>query len=175
MTGNTLVPGKASEAELSRMMRQYGPMLVGTCFMLLGDVHLAQDVVQETFIKAYKNMDSFRGAHEGSEKAWLIRIAVNLCRDQQRSKWFRFVDRSTPIETLSLPEQDVSGEAKQLYAAIQTLPAKYREVILLHYYQEMPVSDIASAFHLTQSSIYRRLDKAQQMLKKTLERWDSLG
>lgn len=39
----------------------------------------------------------------------------------------------------------------------------------------MPVSDIASAFHLTQSSIYRRLDKAQQMLKKTLERWDSLG
>lgn len=172
MAGTTLVPGNASEAELSRMMQQYGPMLVGTCTALLGDAHLAQDVVQETFIRAYSGRSSFRGAREGSEKAWLTRIAVNLCRDQQRSKWYRFVDRSTPVESLALPAPDAADEAKQLYAAVQALPDKYREVILLHYYQEMPAEDIAAALRRTPSSIYRRLDKARQLLKKTLERRD---
>lgn len=100
--GNTLVPGKASEAELSRMMETYGAMLTGTCTVLLGDRHLAQDIVQETFIRAYKKMDSFRGERPESEKAWLTRIAVNLCRDERRKKWFRFEDRTIPVEMMTL-------------------------------------------------------------------------
>lgn len=111
--GNTLVPGKASEAELSRMMETYGAMLTGTCTVLLGDRHLAQDIVQETFIRAYKKMDSFRGERPESEKAWLTRIAVNLCRDERRKKWFRFEDRTIPVEmmTLSAPEASGGGTA----------------------------------------------------------------
>lgn len=54
MTGNTLVPGKASETELCRMMDEYSSMLVGICAILLDDRDLAQDVVQETFIRVYK-------------------------------------------------------------------------------------------------------------------------
>ena len=84
MTGNTLVPGKASETELCRMMDEYSSMLVGICAILLDDRDLAQDVVQETFIRVYKKMDSFRGARPESEKAWLTRIAVNLCRDEKK-------------------------------------------------------------------------------------------
>ena len=68
MTGNTLVPGKASETELCRMMDEYSSMLVGICAILLDDRDLAQDVVQETFIRVYKKMDSFRGARPESEK-----------------------------------------------------------------------------------------------------------
>ena len=69
------------------MMETYGATLVGTCTMLLGDKHTAQDIVQETFIRAYKKMDSFRGERPESEKAWLTRIAVNLCRDERRKQW----------------------------------------------------------------------------------------
>ena len=113
--GNTLVPGNACEAELARMIKQYGGMLVGTCTMLLGDADLAQDAVQETFIKAYHRMDSFRSEFEGSEKAWLTRIAVNVCRDHQRSRWFRFVDRRTPIDSLILcPDHIRTPEACEL-------------------------------------------------------------
>ena len=100
MTGKPWEPGEAAEAELVRWMEDYGPMLAGTCTALLRDAHLAQDVVQETFSRAYQHRGRFRG---GSEKAWLTRIAVNLCRDQQRSKWFRLVDRRVPVEELALP------------------------------------------------------------------------
>lgn len=173
--GNTLVPGKASEAELSRMMETYGAMLVGTCTMLLGDRHLAQDIVQETFIRAYKKMDSFRGERSESEKAWLTRIAVNLCRDERRKKWFRFVDRTVPIETMTLSAPEASDEAQRLYAAVQSLPQKYREVILLRFYQGMTVPEIAEILHQADGTIYHKLDRAKKMLKKTLERCEFGG
>ena len=172
MTGKPLIPGCAQEAELVRWMEDYGPMLAGTCTALLRDAHLAQDVVQETFIRAYQHRGRFRG---GSEKAWLTRIAVNLCRDQQRSKWFRLVDRRVPVEELALPAPQSGGTAGQLYAAVQSLPDAYREIILLRYYQDMSMGDIAQALRLTPSSGYRRLQKARQLLKRKLERGDFRG
>ncbi len=173
--GNTLVPGKASEAELSRMMETYGAMLTGTCTVLLGDRHLAQDIVQETFIRAYKKMDSFRGERQGSEKAWLTRIAVNLCRDERRKKWFRFEDRTIPVEMMTLSAPEASEEAQQLYAAVQTLPQKYREVILLRFYQDLTAPEIAEILHQATGTIYHKLTRAQEMLKKRLERCDFGG
>lgn len=168
--GNAKVPGSAREAELARMMRTYGNQLVGLCTGLLRDPMLAQDMVQETFIKAYKHMDSFRGENEGSEKAWLTRIAVNLCRDYQRSRWFRFVDRSVSFDML--PEQSCPVEEShlELYQAITQLPHKYREVILLHYYQELDAGEIAQILGVSLSSVYRRLEKARTKLKDQLER-----
>ena len=168
--GNAKVPGSAREAELARMMQTYGSRLVGLCTGLLHDPMLAQDVVQETFIRAYKNMGSFRGERTQSEKAWLTRIAVNLCRDQLRSRWFRFVDRSVSFDTL--PEQSAPVEERhmELYQAVSQLPHKYREVILLHYYQDMDAAQIARILGVSLSSVYRRLEKARMKLKSQLER-----
>ena len=168
VTGNTLVPGKASETELCRMMDEYSSMLVGICAILLDDRDLAQDVVQETFIRVYKKMDSFRGARPESEKAWLTRIAVNLCRDEKRKSWFRLRERAKSIDMTAIPMEDATEEARELYAAVQALPKKYREVILLYYYQDLTAQEIAAIFHQATGSIYHKLSVAQQMLKKTL-------
>lgn len=165
-------PDEAREAKLCRMMRAYGGMLVGLCTAMLGDAQLAQDVTQETFIKAYYKMDALRAKSDGSEKAWLARIAVNLCRDQRRAKWSRYVDRHVTPEMLPDAANEVNDEDKRLFAAVQALSGKYREVVLLRYYQDLDVSEIAGALALSPSSVYRRLEKAQQRLKKTLERWD---
>lgn len=151
MTGNTLVPGKASETELCRMMDEYSSMLVGICAILLDDRDLAQDVVQETFIRVYKKMDSFRGARPESEKGW-----------------FRLRERAKPIDMTAIPMEDATEEARELYAAVQALPKKYREVILLYYYQDLTAQEIAAIFHQATGSIYHKLSVAQQMLKKTL-------
>lgn len=168
--GSAKVPGSAREAELARMMRTYSHQLVGLCTGLLRDPMLAQDVVQETFIKAYRYMDGFRGEREQSEKAWLTRIAVNLCRDQQRSRWFRFVDRSVSYDTLPERSAPVEETHLELYQAVSQLPQKYREVILLHYYQDMDAGEISQILGVSLSSVYRRLEKARMKLKDQLER-----
>ena len=173
--GNTLVPGKASETELCRMMDEYSSMLVGICAILLDDRHLAQDIVQETFIRAYKKMDSFRGERPESEKAWLTRIAVNLCRDEKRKSWFRLRERAKPIDMTAIPMEDATEEARELYAAVQALPQKYREVILLRFYQDLTAPEIAEILHQATGTIYHKLTRAQEMLKKRLERCDFGG
>ena len=168
--GSVKAPDEAREATLRRMMQAYGGMLVGLCTAMLGDASLAQDVAQETFIRAYYKMDGLRAERAGSEKAWIARIAVNLCRDQRRAKWFRYVDRRVTPEMLPDASGEASDEDRRLFAAVQSLPGKYREVVLLRYYQDMDASEIAASLGINPSSVYRRLEKARQSLKKTLER-----
>lgn len=145
------------------------------CAILLDDRDLAQDVVQETFIRVYKKMDSFRGARPESEKAWLTRIAVNLCRDEKRKSWFRLRERAKPIDMTAIPMEDATEEARELYAAVQALPKKYREVILLRFYQDLTAPEIAEILHQATGTIYHKLTRAQEMLKKRLERCDFGG
>ena len=80
-------PTYSHEEMLAHMVAEYEVILLRTCYMYLHDKALAEDATQETFLKAYKALDSFRG--ESSEKTWLMRIAMNTCRDMKRSAWFR--------------------------------------------------------------------------------------
>ena len=70
-----MVPGSISEEELIRLVDTYSGILLGLCRLTLGDIAMAQDIVQETFLKAWKK----GGFRQGSEKAWLIKVAMNLC------------------------------------------------------------------------------------------------
>ena len=83
---------------LEDLMRRYGDALVRMCCLYLNDASLAQDAAQDTFIKAWRNLGQFRG--ECDERTWLMRIAINTCRDYHRTAWLRHVDRGTPLEAL---------------------------------------------------------------------------
>ena len=83
---------------IEEMIARYGDDILRLCLLYLGDRQLAEDAFQETFVKAWKGRDAFRG--ESSEKTWLSRIAVNTCRDMLRSGWFRLMKRSEPVEAL---------------------------------------------------------------------------
>lgn len=82
MQGNAQVPGRADEQELHRLMDAYSGALMGVCIVLLSDYHQAQDIVQETFVKAWRAGP----LRPETEKAWLIRVAVNawnvICQGQ---------------------------------------------------------------------------------------------
>ena len=82
--------GKASWLE--GIVNQYEQPLLRMCFLYLRDLPLAQDVLQETFLKAYQGYHNFR--QESSEETWLMRIAINTCKDMRKSAWFRYVERS---------------------------------------------------------------------------------
>ncbi len=156
---------------LERLVQEYQGALLRICYLYLKDVTLAEDAVQETFLKAYRRLEDFR--HDSSEKTWLASIAINTCRDMNRSSWSRFLDRRVTPEML--PDAPVSCEEQDevLVLALMELPVKMREVILLYYYQGMNVKDIAEALGIAQPSVSGRLARARRQLRKIMERMES--
>ncbi len=162
-----MVPDGIQEQQLGRMMALYERDLLRMSYVYLHDLALAEDAVQETFVKAYRNLDSFRG--DSSEKTWLMRIAMNTCKDMRRTGWFRFVDRKVSLDNLPEASYDFSAEDDTLTAEIMQLPRKQMEVVLLYYYQGMTVYEVASALDIAVPSVSARLKRAREQLKVVLE------
>ena len=154
----------ADNQALLLMMQQYGAHVVGLCTLLLKDAHLAQDVAQETFIRAWKQGN----LRQETEKAWLTRVAVNLCRDEQRSRWFRHVDRRITPEELPL-QADAPDTDSDLLDSVHRLPAREREVIVMHYWNDMSPEEIAKLLNVDRATVFRRLARGRKRLKIELE------
>ena len=160
-------PDKLREEKLHQMIDKYEKDLIRMCCAYLRDLSMAEDAVQETFLKAYKGLDSFRG--NSSEKTWLIRIAINVCNDIRRNSWFRFIDQKIDVERLQIPKWEQNDVSISLMMEIMRLPRKYMEAILLYYYEDMKVAEIAEMLGISDTVISRRLKKAREMLKGMLE------
>ena len=154
---------------LERAIVNHETALFRLCFAYLGDAALAEDAVQETFVKAYKSDDWT--SVDGREKAWLTRIAINTCKDMRKSAWFRHIDRRTALDTL--PEEAVPFTERDdtLARAIMALKPRLREVVLLHDGQGLTAEETANALGIARSTMYKRLKKAHQVLRKELEAW----
>ena len=154
---------------LERAMEQWEESLMRTCFACLNDRALAEDAVQETFLKAWKGYDSFRGASQ--EKTWLMRIAINTCRDVRRSAYFRHIDRKTSLDELPEGSCPFEMEDDTLIRAVMALPPRLKEPALLCWYQELTPEETAQALGVSRSTVYSRLEKAKKLLRKELEAW----
>ena len=159
-----------SEIDLSRLLSLYGNDLFRICFLYLRDYHLAEDALQDTFEKAIKAFPQFRG--ECTEKTWLTRIAMNVCKNLLRSPWHRrraaVADFCTHLAASQALPTDLGGS---LALAISKLSPKYREVVLLFYYQEMQLKEIAAMLHIPKDTVSTRLIRARAELKKTAKEW----
>ena len=160
-------PDSRRDQTIERLITQYQTSLLRLCYVQLQDQALAEDAVQETFLKAYKGFDSFRG--DSSEKTWLTRIAVNTCRDFQRGGWFKHTDRRVTPDMLPVGTVQPDTEDLDLSLAVMKLPRKMREAILLYYYQDMSTEEIAEALGIAQSSVSNRLRRGREKLRKLLE------
>ena len=157
------------EQRLRHLMEVYGDGLKRLCCVYLRDMGLAEDAVQETFIKAYDHIDELLSGKIESTKAWLIRIAVNTCKDTLRSSWMRHIDNRQEIEALPLSIASRAEERLALTQAIMALAPKHREIVLLYYYQDMTAAETAAALGIREDAVYQRLRRARQQLKKELE------
>ena len=153
---------------IERMADAYQTALLRLCYIQLQDQSLAEDAVQETFLKAYRAYDQYRG--DCSEKSWLCRIAVNTCRDMQRGSWFRHIDRRVSPENLPEPAVQPTDDHVELTLALMNLPRKLREALMLYYYQDMSTTEIAETLGIAQSSVSNRLRRGRDALRKALER-----
>ena len=160
---------EARGAWLEQAMEAHEAALLRLCFVCLGDAGLAEDAVQETFVKAYKGFDRYR--RESSERTWLTRIALNVCRDMQRSGWFRHIDRNTALDSLPEGSAPFTERDDTLTRAVMALKPKLRDVVLLHDGQGMTAEETAEALGIARSTMYYRLEKAHRWLRKELEAW----
>lgn len=157
-----------SRSEIERLMEQYGSSLLRMSALYLKDADLAQDAVQETFIKAYRHLNDYRG--ESSEKTWLTAICANTCRDMLRTAWFRHQSRIDPD---ALPEgsADFAFPDDTVLTEVMRLPTKYREVVLLRYYEGLKLKEVASALRLSDGKVRARLNRANAILQGRLKEW----
>ncbi len=157
------------EDGLARAMSEHGTPLLCTAYLYLGDRALAEDAVQETFLKAYRALDRFRGA--SSEKTWLTRIAMNTCASMRRTAWMRAVWSSPPLDDLPEPTGEDDRRDDSVLRAVLALPDRLRQVVVLHYYQEMKVSEIAQALGISPNAVSIRLARARKHLRAALKGW----
>ena len=157
------------ELWLETAMQQHEQSLLRMCFAYLGDRALAEDAVQETFLKARKGYGSFRGASQ--EKTWLMRIAINTCKDVRKSAWFRHVDRSTALDQLPEGSYPFRMHDDTLTRAVMKLKPKLKEAALLCWYQQLTLDEAAKALSISRSTVYNRLEKARKILREEVEEW----
>ncbi len=160
-------PDSRRDQVIERLIEDYQTPLLRLCYIRLKDRMLAEDAVQETFLKAYRGFDHFRG--ESSEKTWLFKIAVNVCRDVQRGSWFRHTDRRVTPEMLPEAADQPAERDIDLTLAIMNLPVKLRDAMILYYYQDMGTEEIAAVLGIAQSSVSNRLKRGRERLHKALE------
>ena len=161
-----------SEQEMERLMEQYGDAILRMCYIYLKDYQLAEDAAQETFIKAMRFYDSF--AQQSSEKTWLSKIAINSCKNIMRTRWFK--SRPAPLEELrghAQPDEiHQLLERDSVSGAIARLSTTDKEVILLYYYQELSVKQIAEILGKNENTVTQRLHRARNRLKCVLAEVD---
>ena len=135
----------------------HGDRLFRLCFVLLGSSADAEDAVQETLLKYLQSAPIFETAEH--EKAWLLRVAANHCRDVYR--------RRTRHPQTSLEELDLAApgtESRELLDALMTLPEKFRVVLVLHYVEGYRVEEVAKIIGRTPSAVKMRLQKGRRLL-----------
>lgn len=161
-------PDARTDEEFREMVVTYEKELLRLCCVYLKDVSMAEDAVQETFVKAYRGWSSFR--KESSVKTWLVRIAINVCKDMRRNAWFRFIDRSVDLDQLEIEQEEQNETASQLMSEIMRLPRAQMEAVLLYYYEGFNMRETADMLGVSEMTVSRRLGKARGMLKTWLER-----
>ena len=160
-------PDPDLEQIFTELVSSHQTSLLRMCYLNLHDTGLAEDAVQETFVKAYRALPGFRG--ECSMKTWLMRIAINTCRDMQRGSWLKHISRTVSLDQLAEPSESFSEDALAVNIEIARLPVKLRETVLLYYYQNMKIEEIADILGIAVSSASERLKRAKEKLRYALK------
>lgn len=147
--------------DITSQLNKYSDMVRRICFLYLKNSSDVDDIFQEVFLALLKNETVFESADH--EKAWLIRVTINKCKDLLKSYWHRNVD--------SLEDKEVVFETKsenELMQVVLSLPSKYKDVIYLFYYEDYTVPEIAKLFNEKENTIYSKLHRARNLIKEKL-------
>ncbi|WP_173917821.1 sigma-70 family RNA polymerase sigma factor [Halobacillus sp. Marseille-Q1614] len=162
------------EIKVEHWIKTYSHDLKWLAYSYVKDHSLAEDITQDAFIKAYEKYDSFK--KQSSEKTWLYKITINLCKDHLKSSYIRRVFKKGLEVFQNLPSQHETpeqytihkSEDEELLEHILRLEDKYREVVILYYFEEFEVKDMAQLLNVSPNTVKTRLRRARQILQEQL-------
>lgn len=164
--------GLDRNALLDELMMTYGKDVWNYAYFLTKHRELAEDIAQDTFVKAYHNLYAFRGS--SSMKAWLLAIARNTSKDYYKSSWFRRVRLIEPDESVgpSIPSAEnewfFSEYRREIWHTVLGLPRKLRETLLLQVHYRLSLKEIADLMQLSEGTVKSRLFRARAAVNRKL-------
>lgn len=150
-----------SAEETNRAIDRYGDMIRRICMIHLKNYADTEDIFQTVFLKYVLSSVVFES--EEHEKAWLIRVTVNACRDLLKS-FFR--SRTVPLQEALAVEQDIPDDDREILEAVLTLPPKYKDVVYLYYYEEYSAKEISRILKKNVNTVYTLLSRARGLLQE---------
>ena len=152
-----------SEQEVIGAIERYADTVRRICLTYLKSPHDTEDVFQTVFVKYALSSPVFDSAEH--EKAWVIRVTINACKDWLKSL---FRHRTVPLEEAREQASDLPAETVEVMDAIAALPERYRTVIYLHYYEGYTAEEIGCILHKNKNTVYTWLTRAKPLLKEAL-------
>lgn len=165
----------AEATTIDALMDAHGDDVVQYAYAITRDRELAKDIAQETFIRAHRKIDTFRG--QSSLRTWLFSITRNMALNQLSSSYIRRVLSFAivkPKQTAMSAEAAYLGEqsAKDIWAVILSLPVKLREALSLDLRQELSVAEMAELLGIPEGTVKSRLYRARQKVEEAMKGWE---
>ena len=158
---------EAFSAWFDALYTRYASDIIRVSYFYLGDRGKAEDVCHDAFVSLFVNRPALEPGHE---KTWLLKVAMNRCRDIWRSAWVRRVISGSPAFEM-IPAPDTLGkhlEKAEVLQAVHSLPADFREIFILYYYQGYGISEISGILNLPEGTISSRLSRGRKKLEAIL-------
>ncbi len=150
--------------EFNRIAEQYTDIVYRAALSYCKNKNDAEDAVQNTFLKLLRTDVEFND--EEHIRRWLIRAAVNECKNIWKSFWRRNV---TSFDELEKEPEYIESDKRELFNEVMKLPQKYSIVIHLYYYEGYSVKEIAQVVGISESNVQTRLMRARNKLKRQLQ------
>ncbi len=152
-----------SEQEANRAVELYADTVRRLCMIYLKNYADTEDAFQNVFLKYLLSSADFES--EEHEKAWIIRVTVNECKDTLKSFFRR---RSEPLEEIKELPSDMPTESREVIEAVMRLSQKYKDVIYLYYYEGYSAPEIGKILHKRVNTVYTQLARAKSVLRERL-------
>lgn len=153
-----------NEEEAGRAIRLYADTVRRICMVHLKNYSDTEDIFQTVFLKYVLHSKPFES--EEHEKAWIIRVTVNACKDLLKSV---FRSQTVPLDTLIETPQAQELQHTELLGAVLSLPPRYKDVVYLYYYEGYSAEEISRILKKNVNTVYTLLTRARKILKKELE------
>lgn len=167
---------KGDETAINFIIENYSDSLLRSAYGITGDLQVAEEVVQDTFLKVCRNINTFHG--DSLLRTWVFRIMVNTAKNRMRGGWIR---RVTPWgdcgENLlqasagdSPEEMTIQRENRnEVVACLKLLSQKYREVLVLYYIEDLKVQEICDILNESQGTVKSKLSRGREKLRALLD------